>query len=291
MNVSGRSRFGAGARGAARFRSARARRLAGRIMVATALVSLLIAVVATVVLWQLIGAINRASGETLDVTVDALESLESTVELADDLISSTSQSLLAVEETLDSVSGSFEAGSQTVTDVGDVTATAEPALRDAEETLRVLAGVGGEIDGVLVGLSSIPLGPDYDPEVGLEATFGRLADDLEPLPDELAATTDSLTTFESNLAQLQTDVDALSGTIRVLNADLADSENLIADYRANVERAREVAERSQNDLDRDYTLLRLLLLVAAANFALSQLVPLWIGWELLFGRPAIDQLD
>lgn len=282
-----RPRFGSRAQRAAWLRSETARRRAGRTMVATAIVALIIVVIATVVLWQLIGAINRASGETLDVTVDALESMESTVELADDLISSTSASLAAVETTLETVSGSFEAGSETVSDVGQLTATAEPTLRNAEETLRVLEGLGGEIDGVLVGLSSVPFGPDYDPDAGLGVTFGRLADDLAPLPDEFAATSEGLTQFEGNLTQLQTDVDALTRTVGALNEDLAESEDLVSQYRTNVSRAKDLARQSQQDLNRDYTLLRWLLVVAAANFALSQLVPLWIGWELLH----VDQDD
>lgn len=272
------------ARRRALLRSVAVRRRVGAIMMGTAMVSLVITVAATVILWQLIGTINRASGETIDVTIDALESMESTVELADDVISSTSDSLTAVEDTLESVSGSFDAGSDAVADVSQLTTTAEPTLRNAEVSLRALEDLGDEIDLVLDGLSAVPFAPDYDPDAGLGTTFGRLADDLEPLPDEFAATTEGLTTFQSNLDQLQTDVDALTGTVRTLNADLADSEKLVADYRTNVVRAREVAERSQRDLDRDYTLLRFLLVVGAINFALSQLVPLWVGWELRFGE-------
>lgn len=280
------SRLGWSARRDALLRSESARRRVGRIMVATAVVTVLIVVVTTAVLWRLIGAVNRTSVETLDVTVDALSSLESTVELADDLIGSTSESLAAVEVTLGTVGGSFESGSRTVSDIGELTSTAEPTLRNAQETLRVLEGLGGNIDGVLVGLSALPLGPNYDPQAGLGVTFGRLADDLAPLPDEFAATSQGLADFEGDLDRLQSDVGALTATVAALNDDLAESESLIAQYRANVGRAQDVAEQSRQDLDRDYTLLRLLLVVAAANFALSQLVPLWIGWELLHGNRA-----
>ena len=263
--------------------SATTRRRVGRLMVGSALAAMVIVLVATVVLWQVIGTVNQASGETLDVTVDALASMEDTVDLADGLVGSTAESLAAVEVTLDSVSGSFDAGATTVSDVSDLTATAEPTLRSAEATLRTLEGLGGEIDGVLGGLARLPIGVDYDPEAGLGATFGRLADDLEPLPDEFAATSDGLVELGTNLDRLRGDIDRLGATVSVLNQDLTASEDLIDQYRDNIGRARAVAEQSQQDLGRDATLLRVLLLVAAANFALSQLVPLWVGWELLSG--------
>ncbi|MGF1596853.1 MAG: hypothetical protein ACFCVK_07950 [Acidimicrobiales bacterium] len=261
----------------------RSRRRAGRVMVGTAIVGVAIILVGTVVVWSLLGDVNRATTGTLDVTVEALESMEATIDLADDLIGSTTDSLAAVEDTLTTVSESFESGNATLADVAELTATAEPTLRNTEATLRQLEGLGSQIDGALEGLSAIPFGPDYDPEDGLGPTFGRLADDLAPLPDEFADTSTGLVELQTTLTELQGDVDVLVANVHALNEDLADSTALIEQYRDNVSQARDLAEQSRRDLDRDHTWLRIILLVAAANFTLAQLVPLWFGWELLTG--------
>ena len=249
-------------------------------MMATAGIDAILIIVGAGVLWRLIGDIDRATGETLVVTVGSLQSMEDTIEPADGLIGATSESLADVEATLGTVSDSFDAGSTTLGDIGELTGTAEPTLRNAAVTPRQLEGPGTQVDGVLVGLSSVPFGPDYRPEAGLGETFGRLADDLEPLPDEFAATSEGLTELDTTVGRLQADVDALQASVGALNAELAASEDLIDQYRSNVSRAKEVAERSRRDLDRDQTLLRLLLLVGATNFVLAQVVPWWVGREL-----------
>ena len=261
-------------------RSPAARRRAGRIMVATAIIGMVVVLAGVAVAWKLIGDINQATQETLDVTIESLDSLEATVDLADELIGSTSESLGSVESTLGSVSDSFSTGSATISDIGDLTDTAEPALRDAEGTLRDLETIGGQLDGALSGLSALPLGFDYHPDAGLGDTFGQLADNLEPLPDQFADTSTSLDEFEVSLDQLQTDVESLESDVSALNEDLAESEELITTYRENVDNAQAVAQRSRQDLDQDETLLRLVLVVAGLNFAVAQIVPLWVGWEL-----------
>ena len=262
-------------------------------MFATGVIGIIVVLAGTALSWKLVGDINRATGESLDVTVDALESMEDTVDLADDLIGSTSESLGSVEGTLGTVSDSFTTGSATISDIGELTDTAEPALRDAAVTLRELEGLGGTIDGVLVGLSEIPFGPDYDPDVGLGQTFGRLAEDIEPLPDEFAETSESLGEFEVTLTELEEHVSALEADVAQLNEDLATSQELVAQYRDNVTTAKDVAERSRRDLTQDQTLLRVILLVAGVNFAVAQIVPLWVGWELQDGdaEGVIDLYD
>jgi methyl-accepting chemotaxis protein len=249
-------------------------------MVGTAVVGIIMVVFGVAVSWRLIGDINSATQDTLEVTVDSLDSLEATVDLADQLIGSTSGSLDSVETALGTVSDSFSTGSDTMAAVGDLAETAEPALRDAASTLRDLETIGNQLDTALSGLSALPLGFDYDPDTGLGDTFGRLAGDIEPLPDSFAETAASLGEFEATVDQLRSDVEALEAEIHSLNEDLAGSEELIATYRQNVDDAQEVAQRSGRDLDQDQTLLRLVLVAAGLNFAVAQIVPLWVGWEL-----------
>ncbi len=267
-----------------RLQTDRIRRRAGRAMLGISVVGVVVAIVGTVVAWRLIGTVNRATSDTLDVTVDALESTERTLDVADGLVSSTSTALTDLTSTLDSLSASLETGDDVVVDAGDLTETAGPTMTEVARTFRQLEGLGTEIDSVLRGIANVPFGPSFDPDANLGTTFGRLADDLEPLSSEFTETAESLDEFSGSLTELRTDVDRLSETIDGINDELDTGEPLLEEYRTNVETAREVAEETQRDLDRDQTQLRLIVLIAGVNFAAAQIVPFWLGSELLLRR-------
>lgn len=285
MTASRTRSTGLRARGRSLLQSEVVQRRAARVMLFAACLGLLLAAVGTFVAWQLVGDVNDATADTLDVTVESLQSLDDALVLTEDLLGSTSESLTAVETNLEAVSGTLESGTDVIGDVGDLASTTGPALDDVSTTLRQLEVIGAQVDGALSGLSALPLGPDYDAENGLGTTFGRVADDLEPLPAQFAETSESLTEFEGSLAELEVELVTLTETVGGVNDDLAESEQLIDDYRTTVSRARDVAERSRDDLEQDETALRIIIVLAGLNFAATQIVPFWLGWQIL------DSLD
>jgi len=253
----------------------------GWLMIAAALVGMVAAVLGVVVAWRLLSGIDTATTDSLAVTVDALDSIEDTIDVADGTVTATSDALSELEVTLSTLADSLDTGGDVVADTASLTGTAAPALADATITLRQMEAIGSRIDSFLAGVASIPFTPDYDQEAGLGATFGRLADDIEPLDDEFAATARSLETFEGSLAELRTDVDDLVITIGRVNTELTEGEDLLAQYRTNVSEARTVANQSLADISQDQSTLRLLVMLAAVAFALAQLAPLWLGLNLL----------
>ncbi len=253
----------------------------GLLLVVVALTGMAIALVGAVIGWRLVGGVNTATSDTLEVTVNALGSVEDTIDVADGTVTSTSEALADLETTLLTLSGALNTGADVIDDTGQLTETSGPALTDAAVTLRQLESIGGQIDGFLVTLSGVPLTPEFNPDAGLGATFGRLASDLEPLDEEFAATTASLQQFEGSLTDLQADVDGLAVTIGRVNNDLVESKGLLDQYRDNVAEARLVADRSQNDFGRDQTLLRVFVALAGLSLALAQVTPLWLGLRLM----------
>jgi methyl-accepting chemotaxis protein len=262
-------------------RAADVRRRVGRFMVATGLVGIVTAVIGMAVAWLLVGDVNAATRDTLEVTVESLDSLQATLDLSDGVLSSTSGSLQAVEDSLRQVGPTLTDGSQAVTDVSDLSATAAPSLRDAVGTLRQLEALGGQIDGVLTGVSSVPFGPDYNPDNGLGPTFGRLATNLEPLPQAFDDTSASLDQLGTSLTAMQTQVQTLTDSVAQVNDQLEGSQQLLTDYRDRIDRARTVAVGTRGRLRRDEILLRIVIVIAGLVFAALQLLPLWAGWELL----------
>ncbi|MDH3300109.1 MAG: hypothetical protein OES24_06345 [Acidimicrobiia bacterium] len=250
-------------------------------MLVASVVGLVAAITGVIVAWRLLAGLDTATMDTLAVTVDALDSIADTIDVADGTVAATSEALTELQATLSTLAVSLDSGADVVADTGQLTETAAPALADATLTLRQMESIGERVDGFLAAVANIPFTPDFDPEGGLGPTFGRLADDLDPLDEELTAAARSLEAFEGSLGDLRTDVDALVVTIGDVNQELLAGEELLVRYREDVARAREVALSSQAGLNQDQTALRWLILVAGLAFALAQLVPLWLGVFLL----------
>ncbi len=250
-------------------------------MILIAVVGMIAAALGVTVAWRLLSGLNDATTDTLAVTIDALDSIEDTIDVADGTVAATSDALEELEVTLSTLSVSLDTGTDVIADTGTLTGNAAPALADATVTLRQMESIGSQIDGFLAAVANIPFTPDFDQEAGLGATFGRLADDIDPLDEDLAATARSLETFEGSLDDLRSDLDELVITIGRVNDELADGKDLLGQYRTNVSEAQAVARESQADLTSDQSALRWLVLLAGLAFAMSQVVPLWIGLNLL----------
>jgi ABC-type transporter Mla subunit MlaD len=261
--------------------SAAAQRRAGRVMVGVAVVGVLVALTGALLGWHLVGELDETTRESLDVTVESLDSLGDTIDLADELVGSTVDALAAVGDSLEALSEAFDSGSGVITEVGSLAGTLAPALADTTTTLRDLEEVGAAIDEMLIGLSEVPFAPNYDPEAGLGETLATLADTLEPLSAEFASASADLETFTDDVAALRGTIATLGDTVEAVNTDLAGSAALIEEYRLRVERARALAETTRDDLDDDTAWMRFLILLGALNFAVGQIVPLWFGHELL----------
>jgi methyl-accepting chemotaxis protein len=268
-----------------RWRSPSDQRRAGHLMIAIGVAGAVVAVFGTIVGWIFVGQIATASDDSLEVTTQTFDAVDDTIDLAEEVLGSTVGAVDALAGTLVTLSSSFESGTAAIEDIAALADTIGPTLSDAGTTIRALERVGDQIDAALGTLSSLPIGPDYDPESGLGDTFGRLADTLEALPDELAATSGSLTDFTENAGGLRGDIDRLAVSVGAIVGDLGDTNALVEQYRTSVADARTLAVATKDDLDLSVGLMRVLLVAGGVVLLLGQVVPLWLGRSLL------DQLD
>ncbi len=250
-------------------------------MIGVAVAGALIAVFGTIVGWVFVGQVATASDDTLEVTLQSLDAIDDTIDLADEVVGSSADAIATLAATLTTVSGSFDAGTQAIDDIAGLATTIGPSLEDAARTVRTLENIGGDIDSVLSALSNLPLAPDYDPDAGLGATFGQLADTLETLPGQLESTASSLTDFTGSAAEVQQQLDDLAGSVGSISSDLGDTDALVDQYRASVADARALALSANDDLDTGVVLVRLLLVVGGITLLVGQIVPLWLGRSLL----------
>ncbi len=260
-------------------------------MIGVGVAGMVIAVFGMVVGWIFVGQLATASDDTLEVTLQSLDAIDDTIDLADEVLGSSVDAVDALAGSLAAVSASFDAGTQAIDDIAGLATTIGPSLDDAGRTVRRLENIGDDIDSVLAALSNLPLAPDYDPDAGLGDTFGQLADTLETLPGQLESTASSLTDFTGSADELQQQLDDLAASVASISDDLGDTDALVDQYRASVTDARELALSANNDLDTGAVLMRILLVVGGVTLLLGQIVPLWLGRSLLDDTDSHDSTD
>jgi len=272
-----------------RWRSIEAQRRAGRTMVAVGLVGAIVAIAGTISGWLFVGELGAATDDSLEVTIETLDAVDDTIDLAADVLASTTDAVEAVADTLDTVSGAFDTGTAAIDDIAGLADTIGPTIEDAASAVRTLETVGGDIDTVLAALSNIPFGPDYDPSAGLGETFGSVADALGTLPDQLSGTATSLTDFTDSAGELQAQLADLAASVQSVSDDLSASDELVDQYRTSVDEARTLATDTRDDLANNVRIMRIFIVLGGITFAVSQIVPLWMGRSLLDEADAADQ--
>lgn len=264
--------------------SAASRATLGKVMVVIAAFGLVASIVAAVVAWQVIGQVGRSLDDSLAVGADALATVELTLDVADDVVAGVDDGLGSVVATLDAVADLVDevvivsrTTAGLATDVG-------PAIGRIDDALATLESVTGTVDRVLRQLSSIPFGPSYDPELPLDETVAAIRDDLAPLADSLLEAGSDLEGFVAGSAVLRAELDALVDDVARVRTSLAGSGELVESYRRSTGDALAVSAQSRDDLDADVARARVLVVVLAAAFAAGQVVPAWLGRELIAGR-------
>ena len=257
------------------------RRRAGRVMIGVGIVGVVVAVASIVVGWQFLGQVDASTGDSLDVTVKTLDSIDASITLIDEVLGATSAAIDTTGSTLEAVVSSFDESSGVIDSIQELTDTVGPSLDTAANNLRSLERVARGVDSLLSDISDIPFAPDYDPDLGLGPTVGQLADDLAVLPEEFATTSDELGGFAASLDELIVEIATLTSDIGEVRAELAGRDVLIGQYRENIAEARAVAVDTRDGLDSNIGLLRLLLVIGGINFGIGQIVPFWVGRNLL----------
>ena len=179
--------------------------------------------------------------------------MASTVETADDV-------LAQVDEVAGALPGSVDAGPQHAALTGSVAAV---------------------IDQTLTAASQIPFVPDYRPPRPLAEVVGQLDADLAPIQEALTGLDQNLEGLTSAGSGLVHRPRPAHGAMGDINRELAGANALVEQYLATADRAAAVVTDARNDLDRDLTALRWLMLPGGLALALAQLVPIWLGGGLL----------
>ena len=279
------------------------RRILGLIMLLTA-ITLLVASLAGAwfagdALANLADGINRSlvvasqsldtARGTLDLARSSVSDMDGGLQTAIDATASAAQTLSDSRPLLDNVSA---VTTQEVPEAIEGMQAALPNMIEVasviDRTLTTLSSVGIDREIPLPFGGSIPLrfdlGIDYAPTTSFDESLRVFETSLVGLPESLRGLEGDLATTNSNLESLSSNLQATSENLATINTRFGGLLPLLDQYSLLIDQVSEIVMQVQAQLASRLELIRWGVIALLVAIGLSQLAPLYLGWELLTGR-------
>ena len=250
-----------------------------------AIAGVLVAIIGTVVVWLFLGDLEQTTDRSLLIGEQATVTLNETIDVAEQVLDAVDDGLSTVEATL----GTIDEVLQSTAGLADATGSLSSALpgtfENIDAALATVENLAETVDSTLSALSSIPFGPDYDPDVPFPEAVGNLRAALDPISEQLARISTELDNFAAGSGDLNAEIDSLVADVDRTRDALAGTDDLLAQYRQTTTEAGQLAAETRDNLSGSVTRMRITLIGLALLLALSQFVP-WTMAALIEERRA-----
>lgn len=279
------------------------RRILGFIMLLTGLIILAAALAGAYFAGDVLGKAAADISTNLTLAADSLDTAADTLELSRNSINDVVLGLNTAVEATASASRTLNDSRPLLNNVAAVTTQEVPeAVEGIQNALPNIIEVASVIDKTLTTLSSVgidqtiplpfggsiplrfDLGIDYNPEVPFDESLRVFEGGLEGLPESLRGLEDDLQATNNNLGTLSTDLQATSDNLATINTWIGETGPLMDQYIGLIGRLRSTVEQVGGRLNNYLSLVRVGSIVLLVAIGLSQLAPIYLGWELLTGR-------
>lgn len=279
------------------------RRILGLIILLTALAILGGSIYAAVYVGDALAQLGASIHNNLTLAAESLDTARNTLTLSRDTFSDVNGGLGTAVAATANASRTVGDSRPLIDNVGVVVTQEVPeAVEGIQNALPNMIEVAGVIDGTLRTLSSIgidrtinlpfggsiplqfDLGIDYAPAVPFDNSLRGFQASLEGLPESMRGLETDLQTTSANLGALATDLQAASDNLGVINNRVGEVLPLIDQYLALADQASVAIDRVDANIEAQLEVLRLGAVAGLVFLALSQLAPLYLGWEMLTGR-------
>lgn len=278
------------------------RRILGLIILISAAVVLILLLLGAFAAGPAVDAVAAGLDQALVLTDDTLTTVSDTLE-------QTQATLIAVNDTLDTASQTTDNLSRTLYDTqplleGITAVIAEQAPQNIEavqSAIPNIAAVGGVVDDALTNLSNfgisqtipIPFNPitldfdlgiDYQPVEPFDESLAAIGTSLDGLPEQLRSLRSDLEVATANLGTVGADIETASGDLEAINAQIAAFIPLLDDYLGIIDQIGVTLGQMRDQVAANLSTIKLIGTILPLALALTQLAPLYVGWELLTGK-------
>lgn len=279
------------------------RRILGFIMLLTGVVILALALAGAYLAGDVLGSLSDGLADSLTLAAQSLDSARDTLALASDTLSDVNGGLGTAVTATANAGQTLNDSRPLLDNVAAVTTQEVPeAVEGIQAALPNMIEVASVIDRTLTTLSSVgidreiplpfggsiplqfDLGIDYNPETSFDDSLRVFETSLTGLPESLRGLEDDLQATNASLATLATDLQATSDNLTIINTRIGEIGPLMDQYTALVDELSRTVTQVEANLDGRLDVLRLSIIGLLIAVGLSQLAPIYLGWELMTGR-------
>jgi hypothetical protein len=235
------------------------------------------------------------TADTLGTVSMTLEQTKATIAEANNALDTAAEATVNLNKTMNDMQPLMESTTKVVTE--DVPGNIE-AIQAAIPNIVQVAAV---VDNTLTRLSNfgikqtipIPFNPitldfdlgiDYAPEEPFDDSISALGDSLEGMPEELRSLQGDLETLSADLEILTDNIETAAGDVETLNNEVALFIPILDDYLRIVGEIDDSLGQVQANMFAQLETVKSALIVLLVFISLTQLAPLYLGWELITGQ-------
>lgn len=279
------------------------RRIFGLIMLLTGLTIMAFSLISAYFAGDAISKTAEGISNNLALSIDGLDASADALLLSRNSLGDVVTGLDTVVAATANASRTLEDSRPLINNVAIVTTQDVPkTIEGVQATLPNLIEVASVVDATLVTLSSVgidqniptpfgisipfkfDLGIDYNPTIPFDASLRTFGDSLEGLPESLRGLGDDLETTNNSLATMSNDLQATSDNLATINNWIRDTGPLLDQYIELISRLRGTVEKAEGRLNSSLMMIRFATIALLVAVGLTQLAPIYLGWELLTGR-------
>lgn len=244
------------------------------------IVGAITALVASVLAWVVLGATADASVRSIELASEVLDSVGGTVVSVDGVLDDVSDGLRTTQQSLADASVTLTQLSALTSNLAELVGEDVPASLDAvRASLLPIQTTAGLLDGALTALSFV--GVDYDPEVPLDEAIDELDTQLAEIPERLRAQAPLIDAAADSISEFGGDTLTIAQELSDLRSRLSEASFTVGSYRATIAQADALLVDVEENVSSRLDLLRVVFVVLGFGIAITQTVPVALGWWFL----------
>lgn len=274
------------------------RRLIGAFMLLIGVFGVVLSIIGMIVGQRLVDEVAAGLEANLTLTLESMDTVYESLVLTQEMVAEINEGLATVETTADNVALALENTGPLMEEISEVTSEEVPeSLETVQASIPALMEVATTIDETLFVLSDfridqqilgIPLrwdlGVNYDPEVPFATSVEQLGDSLDGLPGQLRSLRVYISVTQENVGTISTDVMEIADNLNAVNENVAELDPLLDEFLATVTEFSDSLRQTRQMLVEQVRMVKIVLTIVLAWMGLTQIAPLYLGWELVTGR-------
>lgn len=275
------------------------RRILGLFVMVAGLIGLLLSLAGVAGLWFARPVLINSINSTIATLNSSVETSQKTMELTNQALGATVDSVDALSVMLNTTAGTLEDTKPVLIQMNIVMGEQLPStlqstinsLNASQEAATSLESAIKSLDTFRTMMGAAPLlsaffpssQKDYNPEKPLADSLGEVADSLNEMPDTFIEMAANMDKADNNLDAIQSNLTTMSDSVALISDSLREYQTMLGQSQSSVDSLKGMLASAQNNLDRYMNGVTVVLYLLLFWMLAAQVVIFSQGWELFQG--------